>query len=135
MTMLGAPTTRADLVATRDSFSQPETSDQKLWRTFGKVLGAVIALYLFFDRGFAHFHIPHTPAYVGELVIAFGLICAAVSTRWVRRALSGDSLMAVTIAWMLWGAVRTIPNMSTSSGSRTRCTTLPSGTTRSLPFS
>ena len=89
----------------------PETSDQRLWRAFGKVLGIVVVLYLFFDRGFAHFHIPHTPAYVGEMVIAFGIGCAAVSTRWVRRAPSGDTLIHLAIAWMLWGLLRTIPDM------------------------
>ena len=89
----------------------PETSDQRLWMAFGKVLGIVVVLYLFLDRGFAHFHIPHTPAYVGEVVIAVGIGCAAVSTRWVRRALSGDTLIHLTIAWMLWGLLRTIPDM------------------------
>jgi O-antigen ligase len=89
----------------------PEASDQRLWRTFGKVLGVVVVLYLFFDRGFAHFHIPHTPAYVGEIVITFGVICAALSTRWVQRALAGDALISVTFAWMAWGLLRTIPNM------------------------
>jgi O-antigen ligase len=111
MTMLGARTTRSGSVGPSVAFSPPETSDQKLWRAFGRVLGTVVVLYLFFDRGFAHFHIPHTPVYVGEAVIAFGIVCAAISTQWVRRALSGDSLIAVTIAWMLWGALRTIPNM------------------------
>ena len=88
-----------------------ETSDQRLWRAYGQVLGTLVVLYLFFDRGFAHFHIPHTPAYVGELVITLGIACAAISTRWVRSALSGDPLISVAIAWMLWGALRTIPNM------------------------
>ena len=81
--------------------------------------------------GFAHFHIPHTPAYVGEMVIAFGIGCAAVSTRWVRRALSGDTLIHLAIAWMLWGLLRTVPNMHVF-GFKTRCTTPHSGTTRSF---
>jgi O-antigen ligase len=99
--------------ALRGSASVPrrEASDQRLWRLFGRVLGVVVLLYLFFDRGFAHFHIPHSPAYVGELVLAFGAVCAAVGTRWVRQALTGDTLIALTIAWMLWGLIRTVPNM------------------------
>lgn len=89
----------------------PDAADQRLWRRFGRVLGAVVVLYLFFDRGFAHFHVPHTPAYVGELVLAFGSVCAFVGTRWVRPALAGDTLLGVAIAWMLWGLLRTVPNM------------------------
>ena len=111
MTALGTRVTFPIRANAADKIRPPETSDQRLWRTYGKVLGVLVVLYLFFDRGFAHFHIPHTPAYVGELVIAFGIVCAALSTRWVRIALSGDPLIAVAIAWMIWGALRTIPNM------------------------
>ena len=111
MTVLEGSTARPAGASPARGQPSPEASDQRLWRTFGKVLGIVVVLYLFFDRGFAHFHIPHTPAYVGEMVIAFGIGCAAVSTRWVRRALSGDTLIHLTIAWMLWGLLRTVPNM------------------------
>lgn len=91
----------------------PESLDQKLLRWFGTMLGALLVGYLFLDRGFAHFHVPHTPAYLAEITLLFGGICIAAGTRWLRYAVAGDILLGVVLVWMFWGLVRTVPNFST----------------------
>jgi O-antigen ligase len=88
-----------------------ETLDHRLWRWWGGIFGILLVGYLFFDRAFAHIHISHTSAYVGELTLTFGLVCVAVGTRWLRLAVVGDALVGLLIAWMVWGLCRTIPNV------------------------
>lgn len=79
---------------------------QRLLRWWTALAGVVLALYLFFDRGVAHVHLPGTTAYIGELTLLAGLVAASFGPAWVRAALRRDSLMAVLVAFMLWGALR-----------------------------
>jgi hypothetical protein len=90
-----------------------ETWDHRLFRWFADVTAGLLVLYLFLDRGGAHLHLPKTPAYVAELTLLFGVGVACVGTQWVRRAVRIDPLMGVLVAFMAWGLVRTVPNMST----------------------
>jgi hypothetical protein len=76
-------------------------------------LGLTLVGYLFLDRGFAHFHIPHTPAYVGEVVLAVGGLVAVFGTRWLKQSIARDTLLMVMIGWMAWGLIRTVPNFGT----------------------
>jgi O-antigen ligase len=88
-----------------------ETWDIRLYRWFGNLLGLLVLAYLFLDRGIAHFHLPKTPFFIGELTLAFGLLAVLVGTQWLRRSLSSDLLMATLIAFMVWGLLRTLPNL------------------------
>ena len=44
------------------------------FRWFGALLPIVLAGYLFFDKSFAYLHIPGTPLFVGEIVLAVGVV-------------------------------------------------------------
>ena len=88
-----------------------ESGDVRLYRWFGNTLGVLVLAYLFLDRGIAHFHLPKTPAFIGELVLAFGVLAVMVGTQWLRRALANDALLGVLVAFMAWGLLRTLPNM------------------------
>jgi len=90
---------------------ETETWDLRLYRWYGNTLGVLVVAYLAFDRGVAHFHIPRTPAFIGELTLTLGALAIAVGTGWLRRAVVGDPLMGTVLAWMLWGLFRTVPNM------------------------
>jgi len=89
-----------------------ETWAHRSFRWFGHATGVLIVFYLAFDRGGAHIHIPHTPAFLAELLLTFGVIVAATNTQWVRRALWRDPVLACLVGFMLWGLFRTVPNMA-----------------------
>jgi O-antigen ligase/polysaccharide polymerase Wzy-like membrane protein len=70
---------------------------------FHVALVGILAGYAFLGRGVAHLGVP--PIYVGEMVLAMGLIAIAVSAgtarwRWAHVAI---------LAFAAWGAVRTVP--------------------------
>jgi hypothetical protein len=93
------------------SLIEAEGWDRRVYRWYGDVLGILILAYLFLDRGVAHFHLPKSPAFIGEMTLALGVLAILCGTQWLRRALSGDILLAVLVAFMAWGLVRTVPNM------------------------
>lgn len=84
-----------------------------LERWFGTALVVLLLGYAFFGRGFAYLHISAGPTvYVGELVLALGLLAVVLRSRMLGRALrSGPARMYLLFA--LWGAVRTVPNLGT----------------------
>jgi O-antigen ligase len=88
-----------------------ETWDLRLYRWYGDTLGVLVVLYLMFDRGIAHFHLPKTPAFIGELTLLLGILAIAFGTQWFRRALHGDLLLFTLLAYMVWCLFRTVPNM------------------------
>lgn len=70
----------------------------------------LLAGYVLLDRGFAWLHIPGTPAFVSEIVLASSLgfaLRGLVSTRlW-----SGSSSTPVLVAFMGWGLARSVPGL------------------------
>jgi O-antigen ligase len=88
-----------------------ESWDLRLYRWYGNTLGVLVVLYLMLDRGVAHFHLPKTPAFIGEMTLLLGVLAIAFGTQWLRRALQGDILLATLIAYMVWCFFRTVPNM------------------------
>jgi O-antigen ligase len=88
-----------------------ETWDIRLYRWYGNTLGVLVVLYLLLDRGIAHFHLPKTPAFIGELTLALGLLAIMAGTQWLRRSLEGDVLLGTLIVYMVWCFFRTVPNM------------------------
>jgi hypothetical protein len=93
------------------SVTPVETWDLRLYRWFGNTLGVLVVAYLFLDRGIAHLHLPKTPAFIGELTLSLGVIALLFGTQWLRRALAHDALLTTLVAYMVWGVLRTLPNM------------------------
>jgi hypothetical protein len=71
---------------------------------YSALLMLVLGGYLFFDRAFAHLHIPGTPIYVAESVLALGLVLVAYS-RQARRFLTLSTPMRALMAFMAWGLI------------------------------
>jgi len=91
-----------------------DPSDVRLYRAYGVALGVLLTGYLFFDRGFAHFHLPKVKvAFVGELVLLLGLVAVFVGIWWLRRAIAGDVLIGVLMAFMGWGAIHAVLDLRT----------------------
>jgi len=76
---------------------------------YGQLLGPLLGGYLLLDRAFAYIHLPGTPAYVGELVLAVGGLGALEATGYLRIPLRDEPILAVLAAWFLWGFIRFLP--------------------------
>ena len=72
------------------------------------ILGLLLVGYAFLGKGFAYLGI--SPVYVGEIVLAIGLVTAIMSGG-VGPALRSPITLGL-LAFMLWGAMRTIPGIS-----------------------
>lgn len=85
-----------------DRYLQPEPSQM---RWLENALLFILAGYVLFDRPFAWLHVPGTPLFIGEAVIALG-IWVLLSTRSGLASLirSSSSLKALR-NFMLWGLV------------------------------
>jgi O-antigen ligase len=76
-------------------------------RLFLWAITALLLGYQFGGRGFAYLGV--APAFVGEMTLAVGLFALAVA-RPIRRL---GTLQWVLIAFMAWGAIRTLPYFET----------------------
>jgi len=72
-------------------------------RVFNVALVALLLGYALFGRGLAHVGVP--PIYVGEAVLLLGVVAMLFSVRTLR----GGPIRLLIIAFMFWGALRTIP--------------------------
>jgi O-antigen ligase len=75
------------------------------------LLALLLAGYLFLDRAFAYVHLPGLPLFVGEAVLAVGLLAAARNTSAFVGPVAAEPVLALLAAFMLWGAVRTLPGI------------------------
>lgn len=97
---------RADLIDV-DLLDLPRTSDPvpELVSTLEKAILFVLVGYAVLDRGFAWFHVPGTPLFLGEIVLALAAL-AMMSTRAPMLAVFKRSPgLKVLAVWMAWGAV------------------------------
>lgn len=79
-------------------------------RSVAGIMLLTLAGYLAFDRAFAYLHVPRTPVFVGEIVLAiivFGLLNVGDVSRAWRRSMA-DRLVLVFIAY---GLARAIPGL------------------------
>jgi hypothetical protein len=76
-------------------------------RVFLLSLGVLLLGYMFLGRGFAHVGVP--PLFVGEVVLVIGLVCTTIVLvrTWPPRRPS--VVVALLLAFMVLGALRTIP--------------------------
>ena len=82
-------------------------TDLPVVRFFLLTLGALLVGYAFLGRGFAHLGVP--PLYVGEFVLAFGLVATAVAAMRSRLQISRSALVIVLLVFMVLGAIDTVP--------------------------
>ncbi|WP_159081321.1 O-antigen ligase family protein [Nocardioides sediminis] len=80
---------------------------------YGFVLGGVLLGYVLFDRAFAYLHLPGVPLFVGELLLLLGAAAALRSTGVFVRSVAAEPVLALLVAFVLWGAVRTLPGVPT----------------------
>jgi hypothetical protein len=73
------------------------------------LLGLILIGYAFFGRSFAYLGKP--PVFVGELVLAIGLLAVLVSGGLYRAFRS--PLTWILLAFAAWGAIRTVPFINT----------------------
>lgn len=80
-------------------------------RLFALALAAVLTGYMFMGRGFAHIGVG--PIYVGDWVLALGIVTACIVV--VRRGVRGTRSWTITllVLFMVLGAARTIPYIGT----------------------
>lgn len=79
---------------------------RRLPRLFLGALAVILTLYAFFGRGIAYLGV--APIYMGEMVLILGLLALLVS---IRR-LQFTAIHALLLAFMAWGAIRTVPYIS-----------------------
>jgi hypothetical protein len=101
------PARGSPLSALRDALP----TDLLIVQLFAVALAAVLAGYMFMGRGFAHIGVG--PVYVGDLVLALGIVTAGIVV--VRRGVRGTRswTIAILVLFMFLGAVRTIPYLGT----------------------
>jgi O-antigen ligase len=75
-------------------------------RLFLAVLGVLLSGYAFLDRGFAYLGVE--PIFVGEAVLALGLLCVLASG---VATISRLPVVWPLLAFMAWGALRTFPDI------------------------
>jgi O-antigen ligase len=74
-------------------------------------IGPLLAGYLSLDKAFAYLHVPGTPLYIGEMVLALGIGGLVASSGYLRIPMRDESILAVLVLFLLWGAIRTVPGV------------------------
>jgi hypothetical protein len=82
-------------------------ADLPIVRLFVGALLVLLAGYMFMGRGFAHLGVP--PIYVGEFVLALGLVATAVAAIRLRVRRAPTLTVGLLLVFMAWGVLRTVP--------------------------
>jgi len=98
------------MAASTYALPKPSVAVPKLPRFWIWVLGVALMGYALCGKGFAYVSIP--PLYVAEIVLLLGLGCAVCRPSAVWRAISVRYLSLPLVLFMVWGAARTLPNLS-----------------------
>ena len=120
---VGSPadeSTGPEIVAV-DGPNDRKPTDLRIVRFFLLILGALLMAYAFLGRGFAHLGVG--PIYVGEMVMALGIVAtawAALAGRFTRptrsqisRSRFTVSLLVLLVLFMTLGLIRTVPYIGT----------------------
>jgi hypothetical protein len=89
----------------------PKPTDLHIVQLFLLVLGALLTGYAFLGRGFAHLGVP--PLYLGEIVLALGLLATATAAVRSRLQISRSWLVVLLLVFMVLGLIRTVPYIPT----------------------
>lgn len=85
----------------------------RLLLLFSTLLAPLLGGYLLLDRAFAYLHLPGTPLHVGEIVLGTGLIGLCTATGYLRIPLRDEPTLALLAAFVAWGALRSVPGLTT----------------------
>jgi hypothetical protein len=80
---------------------------------YGRLLSLLLGGYLLLDKAFAYIHLPGTPAYVGELVLAVGALGVLSATGYLRIPVRDEPILGLLGAFFLWGFIRFLPGLRT----------------------
>jgi hypothetical protein len=101
-----APAIRADLIDFDLFEIWPRSSNEpRSVRVFEFVLLSILILYAAGDRGFAWFHVPGTPLFVGEITLVIGAWAMISSPVRITAAIRHSSALKALIVWMVWGSI------------------------------
>jgi hypothetical protein len=90
-----------------DAPRQAGPPEKLIIRVFAVALGGLLAGYMFLGRGFAHISIG--PVYVGDLILALGIATAAFVAIRARVRVHITWTIALLLAFVALGALRTLP--------------------------
>ncbi|MGH3330441.1 MAG: O-antigen ligase family protein [Nocardioidaceae bacterium] len=90
---------------------QARGASGRLLVIYGLLLGPLLGGYLLFDRAFAYLHLPGTPVYVGEMVLAVGALGVLAAPGFLRVPVRDEPILALLAAFALWGLVKTLPGV------------------------
>jgi hypothetical protein len=96
-----------------DAPSRARGASGRLLVLYGWLLGPLLGGYLLLDKAFAYIHLPGTPAYVGELVLAVGGLGVLSATGYLRIPVRDEPVLALLAAFFLWGFLRFLPGFRT----------------------
>jgi hypothetical protein len=78
---------------------------------YARLLGLLLAGYLLFDRAFAYLHLPGTPLFVGEMLLAVGAVGTLTATWCLRAPFRDEPILALLAAFLGWGLIRAVPGV------------------------
>jgi O-antigen/teichoic acid export membrane protein len=100
---------RQDVSAT--PWRQPSAPRPQQFRWFTPALALLLGGYLFFNKSFAYLHVPGTPVFVGEIVLAIGIVeVLRVRSPWYHLLQSSPILKAL-LAFMAVCALRLVNDL------------------------
>jgi hypothetical protein len=73
---------------------------KRRFRLFAPALGMLLGGYLFFDRSFAYLHVPGTPVFLGEIVLAIGVVDVLRTRPPWRHLVATSPLLKVLLTLM-----------------------------------
>lgn len=79
---------------------------------YALLIGPLLGGYLLFDKAFAYLHVPGAPLFIGEMVLAVGVLGVLTVTGCLRVPLRDEPLLALLGAFVLWGLIRALPGPS-----------------------
>jgi O-Antigen ligase len=78
----------------------PRSTPRPPFALFAPALGLLLGGYLFFDRAFAYLHIPGTPVFLGEIVLAIGVYEAVRARPPWYYLVATSTLLKILLAFM-----------------------------------
>jgi hypothetical protein len=94
--------------------ARPPSVGRRLLAAFAFLLPPLLAAEALFDRGFAYVGVPHTPAYITEIVLGLGLLAALCLSHPFRLAFETSPVPAgLLVALILWGGGRAVLQIPT----------------------
>lgn len=88
-----------------DHIEAPPVDEPKSVRMLEILILVLLCGYVFFDRAFAWIHVPGTPLFLGELVIAVGVVVLLGMHTHIGDVVRTSGAMKAMFLFMAWGAI------------------------------